>query len=141
MLKRLHFNLVKPYINKSLDIDSMQQVLDKPDSVAYCLYCIKNDVKEIMKFAELNDPEWDLMAHVRVRYALVGAAKRQAWEVKPFSKLIKVKPEYNFICILDSLKEGKMMYYKRFKTTNPDIIYKLVQEAYQDLQLITGYFE
>lgn len=141
MLKRLHFNLEKPYISKALDVDTLQKCLDQKESVVYCLYCIKNDAAEVLKFAELKDSNWDLMAHVRVKYAFVGAAKRQAWEVKPFSKLTKIKPEYNFICILDSLKDGKMCYYKRFKTNNPDVIYKLVQDAYQDLQLITGHFE
>lgn len=140
MIKRINFSLKPPYIDKPLDMDTMKSCLESDPTVVYCVYCIKNSVKETIKFAEIEDQRYDLMAHVRVKYALVGDAKRQAWGIRPFSSLIKIKPEYTFVCILDDRKSNKLLYYKKYQTKNPKLIYDLVEESFQDLQILTNSF-
>lgn len=124
-----------------MDVDTLKRALDYDLGVVHSLYCIKNDVKEKMQFAEIDSKRFDLMAHVRVRFALVGEARTQAWEVKPFSRLTKIQPEYTFICVLTSRKHNTSVYFRKHITKNQDVIYNLIEDSFQDLQIMLNSFE
>lgn len=141
MLKRLKLNIPSPYVSKAMDIDTLKRAMDYELGVVHSLYCIKNDVKDKLPFAEIDSKRFDLMAHVRVRYALVGDAKAQAWEVKPFSKLLKIQPEYTFICTLTSKRSNRVIYFKKHITKNVKLVYDLIEDSFQDLQILLGSYE
>ena len=141
MLKRLKLNIPSPYIEKAMDVDTMKRAMEYDLGVVHSLYCIKNDAKDKLPFAEIDSKRFDLMAHVRVKFALVGDAKAQAWQVKPFSKLLKIQPEYTFICVLTSKKHNTNIYFKKHVTRNKDLVYDLIEDSYQDLQILLGSYE
>ncbi len=141
MLKRLKLNLPSPYIDKAMDVDTLKRALEYDLGVVHSLYCIKNDAKDKLPFAEIDSKRFELMAHVRVKFALVGAAKAQAWEVKPFSKLLKIQPEYTFICALTSRKQNTNIYFKKHVTKNQALVYDLIEDSFQDLQIMLNSYE
>lgn len=141
MLKRLKLNLPTPYINKAMDVDTLKRAMEYDLGVVHSLYCIKNEAKDKLPFAEIDSKRFELMAHVRVKFALVGDAKAQAWQVKPFSKLLKIQPEYTFICVLTSRKHNTNIYFKKHVTKNQDLVYDLIEDSFQDLQILLGSYE
>lgn len=141
MLKRLKVNLQQPYISEPLDSDTFKKALSSDVSVVHSLYVIKNGLKAVQKFAQLDDPNYLLIAHVRTEYGFIGAAKKQAWSVTGFSSLLKGKPKYTLSCILHNLKTNQYQYYNKIESLNPDTIYKHIEEMYQDLQIIFNSFD
>jgi len=136
MLKKLNVNLHKPYLSKAFDHADMKKALAYQPGVVYTLYCISNGVKEIQKFLSIDNPEFELLAHVRIKYAFVGKARQQVWNVKSFSNLIKIQPKYVFYCALESKTKNELLYYKKVETLKPETVYELIEQSYIDVQKI-----
>ena len=141
MLERLKVVLTDLYITEPLEPETFKKSLDSDLEVVHQLYILKNGHKSIQKFAKLKNPDYDLISHIRTEYGYVGKAKKQVWSVTRFASLLKRKPKYTFTCVLQNYKTNTYDYYNKVESLNPEVIYKIIEETYQDLQIILNSFD
>ena len=140
MLERLYFNLPNYYLSQSLDAESLKKVLASNDTVFKNLLIIKNGYKPLYDFAYLEDPNYELMAYVKVDYAVIGKAKSQSWVVKHFKSLLSIKPKYTLFCTLKDLRSNKIIYKHKESSIRQDVIYKNIEDCFTDLQILLNSF-
>lgn len=129
-------NLPKFYITEGLDKDSLRKILDSAPSVYLNLLLIKNGVKPSYDFATLDSSRYTLVASVKVSYAIVGAAKAQAWSVTHFKPVLGKKPKYEILCGLKDMHSNKFIYKNTFISIKPEAIYNRIQSYFEDLQIL-----
>lgn len=140
MLQKVPVNLPKYYLSESLETESLKKVLDSSASVYKNLLTIKNGVKSDYEFATLESEKYELVAVVKVNYALIGKAKSQAWIVTHYKSLLNAKPSYKVLCGLKDLQSNKFIYKHTIVSIKPETIYKNIEECFTDLQIILDEF-
>lgn len=141
MLKRNIVKLDTPYISEPIDQESFKRALDADLGVVHQLYVLKNGFKSVQSFATIDNPDYDLRAYVRTDYGYVGRAKNQVWSVTRFAKILKNKPRYTLSCFAHNYKTNQYEYYNKVESLNPDVIYRAIEETYQDLQILFNSFD
>jgi len=131
----IHLN--SNYITKKIEASALKTVLASTYQTAYRLYLITNGIKEIQSFWSKTHPDYFILASVKTEAALVGDARKQAWNIKHLQPLLNKKARYTIKATVSCKKTNKYIYRLDFTSIKKESVYDHVQQVITDINQIT----